>query len=80
MLIYHERIQNWQNFSIFCLKLDTRVNIHIRKWRLLSVLNLTKYTIKENKEIKVKKNIKKITLFLALCSENWGSGEKMVFL
>ena len=32
-----------------CLLLDTRVNIYVRKWRLLLVLNLTRLTIKENK-------------------------------
>ena len=37
--------------------------------------------IKENKETKVKKNIKKISAwFLASCSENCGSGKKMFFL
>ena len=41
--------------------MDTRANIYVRKWRLLLVLNLTKWTIKENKEIKVKKNIKKMS-------------------
>ena len=34
---------------------------YIRKWRLLLELNVTKETIHENKEIKVKKNIKKIS-------------------
>ena len=43
-----------------CLLFDKVVNTYVRKWRLLLVLNLTKYTIKENKEIKVKENIKKI--------------------
>ena len=43
-----------------CL-LKTSVNINVWKWRLLLVLNLTKYTIKENKDIKVKKNINKIS-------------------
>ena len=33
---------------------------YVRKWCLLLVLNLNKQTIKENKEIKVKKNIKEI--------------------
>ena len=41
-----------------CLLLKTSVNINVWKWRLLLVLNLTKYTIKENK---VKKNIDKIS-------------------
>ena len=41
------------------VKLDLRVNIYVRKWRLLLVLNLNKDT--ENKEIKVKKNIKEIS-------------------
>ena len=41
------------------VKLDLRVNIYVRKWRLLLVLNLNKET--ENKEIKVKKNIKEIS-------------------
>ena len=36
------------------MKFDRRVNIYVRKQRLLLVLNLTKQTIKENKEIKVK--------------------------
>ena len=40
------------------MKLDTRFNIYVRKCYLLLVLNLTK-TIKENKDIQVKKNIKK---------------------
>ena len=34
---------------------DTRVNIYVRKWCLLLVLNLTK----ENKKIKVKKKLRK---------------------
>ena len=42
------------------MKLDTRVNSYVRKWLLLLVLNLTKQTIKENKDMKVKKNIKTI--------------------
>ena len=46
---------------VVCLKFDTRVNKYVRKWYLLLVLNLTKQTIKENKEIKVKKNNKKIS-------------------
>ena len=55
--------------------------MYVRKWCLLLVLNLTKWTFKENKVIKVKKNIKKISAkFLALRYENWGSGKKMVFL
>ena len=33
----------------------------LRKWRLLLKLNPIKSRIKENKEIKVKKNIKKIS-------------------
>ena len=41
------------------LKNLTRVNINIRKWRLLLVLNLNKQTIKENKEIKVRKILRK---------------------
>ena len=41
--------------------LDSRVNIYVRKWRLLLVLNLSKWKIKENKEIKVKRNIKTIS-------------------
>ena len=40
--------------------MDTRVNIIVR-WRLLLMLNLTKETIKENEEVKVKKNIKEIS-------------------
>ena len=36
-------------------------NIYVRKQDLLSVLNLNKQAIKENKEIKVNKNIKKIS-------------------
>ena len=43
------------------VEMDTRVNIYVRKQRLLLVINLTKQTIKENKEIKVQKNIKKIS-------------------
>ena len=46
---------------MYVVKLDKRVNIYVRKWRLLLVLK-NKYTIKENKEIKVKKNIKKISV------------------
>ena len=41
------------------LLFDTRANIYVRKWHLLLVLNLTKWKSKENREIKVKKNIKK---------------------
>ena len=33
----------------------------ILKWRLLLMLNLTKQTIKENKELKDNKNIKEIS-------------------
>ena len=52
----------------YVVKLYTRANIYVRKWRLLLVLNLIEQTIKESKEIKVKKNIKKISAeFLALC-------------
>ena len=40
---------------------DTGVNTYVTKRRFLLVLNLTKYTIKESKEIQVKKNIKKIS-------------------
>ena len=44
------------------------------------VLNITKQKIKETKGIKVEKTIKKISAwFLALHSENWGPGTKMVF-
>ena len=43
------------------VEMDTRNNMCFRKWRLLLVLNLTKWTIKENKGIKVKKNMKKIS-------------------
>ena len=43
------------------LFLDIRVNIYVRKRCLLFVLNLFKRTIKENKETKIKKNIKKIS-------------------
>ena len=46
---------------MYVVKLDKGVNIYVRKWRLLLVLR-NKYTIKENKEIKVKKNIKKISV------------------
>ena len=35
-------------------------HIYVRKWCLLLVLNLNKQTVKENKEIKVEKNIKEI--------------------
>ena len=41
--------------------LDSRVNIYVRKWRLLLVLNLSKWKVKENKEIKIKRNIKTIS-------------------
>ena len=41
--------------------MDTGVNTYVTKRRFLLVLNLTKYTIKESKEIQVKKNIKKIS-------------------
>ena len=45
---------------VFCSL--THVLAHyVRKWHLLLVLNLPKQTIKENKEIKVKKNIRKIS-------------------
>ena len=43
------------------VELDSRVNIYVRKWRLLLVLNLFKWKIKEIKEIKVKRNIKTIS-------------------
>ena len=33
------------------------VNVYVRKQSLLLVLNITKSTFKENKEIKVKKNL-----------------------
>ena len=63
------------------VEMETRANIYVRKLRLLLVLNLTKWTIKINKEIKVEKNIKKIwTKLLAICWENWGSGKKYYFL
>ena len=43
--------------------LDIRVNIYVKKWSLVLMLNLTKKNKKnkENKEMKVKKNIKKIS-------------------
>ena len=45
------------------------------------MLNVVKLRIKENREIKVKKNIKQVSAkFLALCQENWGSGKKKIFL
>ena len=56
-------------------KLDKHVNIYVRKWCFLLVLNLIKQTIKQN-EIKVKKIevqkkisllIKEILLFLGKC-------------
>ena len=34
---------------------------YFKKWRLFLVLNQTKQTIKENKDTKVKKNIKKMS-------------------
>ena len=40
------------------------------------VLNRTKYTIKGNKEIKAKKNIKKTS---GSGKKNWGSGKKKRF-
>ena len=43
------------------VELGSRVNIYVRKWRLLLVLNLPKQKINENKEIKVKRNIKTIS-------------------
>ena len=43
------------------VKLDTRVSIYVRNWCLLSVGNLTKWTIKKKKEITVQENIKKIS-------------------
>lgn len=59
------------------MKLDTRVSIYVRNWCLLSVGNLTKWTIKKKKEITVQENIKKISaLFLELTSENWDSDIK----
>ena len=42
------------------MKLDTQVNLYIRKCLLL-VRNITKQTIKENKRIKVNENIKKMS-------------------
>ena len=36
-------------FQLLVVKLDTRVNIYVRKWRLLLVLNQTKQTIKKIK-------------------------------
>ena len=43
------------------VELGSRVNIYVRKWRLLLVLNLSKWKVKENKEIKIKRNIKTIS-------------------
>ena len=58
--------------------MDTRVNIYFRKWFLLFVLNLTPWKIKENKEIKLKKNIKKISnQFLALFKKIEGQNDKL---
>ena len=54
-------IINYHHVASSFMKLDTRVIIYVRKWRLLLVWNLTKETIKENKEVKVEKNIKKIS-------------------
>ena len=42
--------------------MGTLINIYIRKWRLLLVVNSTEWTINKNKEIKVRKNIKKISV------------------
>ena len=44
------------------MKLNTGVKVYVRKSCLLLVLNLTKSTIKQNKEIKVKKNVEKISV------------------
>ena len=43
------------------VELGSRVNIYVRKWRLLLVLNLSKWKVKENKEKKIKRNIKTIS-------------------
>ena len=37
-----QMLENWVNFSIFCVQLDTPVYIYVRKKPLLLVLNLTK--------------------------------------
>ena len=52
-----ERLKD-QNVELcrFIVVINTCVSIYVRKRRLLSVLNLTKYKIKKNEEIKVKKN------------------------
>lgn len=47
--------------QMLVVKLDTRVNMYVGKWRLSLVLNLTKWAFKGNKEIKIKKKIKKIS-------------------
>ena len=44
------------------VKMGTLINIYIRKWRLLLVVNSTEWTINKSKEIKVRKNIKKISV------------------
>ena len=59
------------------VEMDTRLNMYYRKWRLLLVLNLSKYTIKKSKDIKVKKNIKKI---FSIMSRKLRLRQKMVFL
>ena len=63
------------------VEMETRFNIYIRKLRLLLVLNLTKWTIKINKEIKVEKNIKKIwTKLLANVKKIEAQAKKNIFL
>ena len=47
--------------QMLVVKLDTRVNMYVGKSRLSLVLDLTKWTFKGNKEIKIEKNIKKIS-------------------
>ena len=50
------RLKNMERLKGGNVEKDTPVNIYATKWRLLSVLNLTKYAIKENKEITIRKN------------------------
>ena len=47
-----EKFQNYVNFSIFLWRwtLVFIVNIYVRKWRLLAMLNLTKWTTKKKRK------------------------------
>ena len=53
------------------------VNVYVRKQSLLLVLNITKSTFKENKEIKVKKNL---SLLSSIMFRKLGLTQKNDFL